>query len=74
MVLFRPLLELANYTTPIDCLFLNRARTHPEGAISEMPGRNCDRVFQKQQHPLRERLAEVGNPLKSTAKSVFNMQ
>jgi len=59
MVLFRPLSEVANYTTPIDGLFLTGARTHPEGAISEVPGRKCARVFPKQQHPLRERLAEV---------------
>jgi beta-carotene ketolase (CrtO type) len=74
MVLFRPLSEVANYTTPIDGLFLTGAGTHPEGVISQMAGRNCARVFPKQQHPVRERLAEVGNSLKSTAKSVFNMQ
>ena len=50
-----PLSEVANYTTPIDGLFLNRARTHPEKTISRMPGRKCARVFQKHQHPLRER-------------------
>jgi beta-carotene ketolase (CrtO type) len=74
MVFFRRLSEVTNYTTLIDGLFLNRARTHPKRAISGMPGRNCARVFQKQQHRLRERLADVENSLKSTAKSVFNIQ
>jgi beta-carotene ketolase (CrtO type) len=53
--ILRPLSEVANYTTLIDGLFLNRARTHPEKTISGMVGGNCARVFQKQQHPLRER-------------------
>jgi hypothetical protein len=55
MVFLGRLSEVANYTTLIDGLFLNRARTHPEKTISGMVGRNCDRVFQKQQHPLPER-------------------
>jgi beta-carotene ketolase (CrtO type) len=74
MVFFRPLSEVANYTTPIDDLFLNRARTNPERAISGMPRRNCAGVLLHQQHPLRERLADVGNSLKSTANSVSNIQ
>jgi beta-carotene ketolase (CrtO type) len=74
MAFFRPLPELANYTTPIEGLYLTGAGTHPGGAISGMPGRNCARVFLQQQHPIRERLADVGDSLKSTAQSVFNMQ
>jgi beta-carotene ketolase (CrtO type) len=74
MIFFRPLPEVANYTTPIDGVFLTGTGSYPEKAISGMPGRNCARVFQKQQHPLPERLADVGNYLKSTAKSVFNLQ
>ncbi|GAB4199503.1 MAG: hypothetical protein Fur006_50230 [Coleofasciculaceae cyanobacterium] len=74
MVFFRPLPELANYTTPIEGLFLTGAGTHPGGAISGMPRRNCVRVFLQTQHPLRERLADAGNSLTSTAKSVVNIQ
>lgn len=73
MVFFRPLPELANYTTPIENLFLTGAGTHPGGAISGMPGRNCDRVFLQKRHPLREKLADAGDTIKSTAKSVLNM-
>ncbi|HEY9638119.1 MAG TPA: FAD-dependent oxidoreductase [Coleofasciculaceae cyanobacterium] len=61
------------FTTPIEGLYLTGAGTHPGGAISGMPGRNCARVFLQQQHPVRERLAEAANSLKSTAKSVLNM-
>jgi hypothetical protein len=73
MVFFRTLSEVANYTTLIDGLFLNRARTDPKKTISGMVADNCARVFQKQQYPLRERCADVGNSLKSTAKSVSNI-
>lgn len=73
MVFFRPLPELANYTTPIENLYLTGAGTHPGGAISGMPGRNCARVFLQQQHPVRERLIDAKETLKSTAKSVFNI-
>ncbi|ELR97198.1 beta-carotene ketolase CrtO [Gloeocapsa sp. PCC 73106] len=45
MVVFRPLPEIANYKTPIEGLFLTGAGTHPGGAISGMPGRNCAHVF-----------------------------
>jgi len=72
MVFFRPLPELANYTTPIEGLFLTGAGTHPGGAISGMPGRNCARVFLQTQHPVRERLADARNTLQSTVKSVFH--
>ncbi len=64
MVFFRPLPEIANYTTPIDGLFLTGAGTHPGGAISGMPGRNCARTFLNEQQPLLNRLKEIG-------KSVF---
>jgi beta-carotene ketolase (CrtO type) len=47
MVFLRPLPEIANYKTPINRLYLTGAGTHPGGAISGMPGRNCARVFLK---------------------------
>ncbi len=65
MVFFRPLPEIANYTTPIEGLFLTGAGTHPGGAISGMSGRNYARVFLHQQHPIDETLADAGNTLKS---------
>jgi len=65
MVFFRPLPEIANYTTPIEGLFLTGAGTHPGGAISGIPGRNCARVFLHKQHPIGETLADAGNTLKS---------
>ncbi|MBD2432038.1 MULTISPECIES: beta-carotene ketolase CrtO [Fischerella] len=65
MVFFRPLPEIANYTTPIEGLFLTGAGTHPGGAISGIPGRNCARVFLHKQHPIGETLADAGNILKS---------
>jgi hypothetical protein len=73
MVFFRPLSEVANYTTLIDGLFLKRAKTPPKKTISGMVGDKCARIFQKQQHPLPERCADVGSSLKSTAQSVFNI-
>jgi beta-carotene ketolase (CrtO type) len=73
MMCFRPLPELANYQTPIEGLFLTGAGTHPGGSISGLPGRNCARVFLQTQHPVGQRLADAGNALKSTAKSVFNL-
>ncbi|KOP23076.1 beta-carotene ketolase [Hapalosiphon sp. MRB220] len=65
MVFFRPLPEIANYTTPIEGLFLTGAGTHPGGAISGISGRNCARVFLQKQHPIAETLADAGNTLKS---------
>jgi beta-carotene ketolase (CrtO type) len=65
MVFFRPLPEIANYKTPIDGLFLTGAGTHPGGAISGIPGRNCARVFLQTQHPVSELLTDAGNTLKS---------
>lgn len=49
MMFLRPLPEIANYQTPIQNLYLTGAGTHPGGSISGMPGRNCARVFLKQQ-------------------------
>lgn len=60
MVFFRPLPEIANYTTPFDGLFLTGAGTHPGGAISGMPGRNCARTFLNQRQPVLNRLKEIG--------------
>lgn len=71
MMFFRPLPELANYKTPIEGLFLTGAGTHPGGSISGMPGRNCAHVFLQDQKPLTQKLADVGDALKSKAKSVL---
>ncbi len=65
MVFFRPLPEIANYTTPIDGLFLTGAGTHPGGAISGMPGRNCARTVLNVERPIMNRLQEIG-------KSIFH--
>jgi beta-carotene ketolase (CrtO type) len=72
MMCFRPLPELANYTTPIEGLFLTGAGTHPGGSISGLPGCNCARVFLQTQHPVRQGITDAGNTLKSAAKAVFN--
>ena len=63
MVFFRPLPEIANYTTPIEGLFLTGAGTHPGGAISGMPGRNCARTFLNDQQPVMNRLKELGKSI-----------
>ncbi len=63
MVFFRPLPEIANYTTPIEGLFLTGAGTHPGGAISGMPGRNCARTFLNEQQPIMNRLKELGKSI-----------
>lgn len=73
MLLFRPLPELANYTTPIEGLFLTGAGTHPGGSISGMPGRNCARVFLRSQQPLVQTLKDMGSSFKSTVESVFKI-
>jgi len=65
MIFFRPLPELANYTTPIEGLFLTGAGTHPGGSISGMPGRNCARVFLQAQKPFHQVLKQTQNSLKS---------
>jgi beta-carotene ketolase (CrtO type) len=49
MVFLRPLPEIAHYKTPIRGLYLTGAGTHPGGAISGMPGRNCARTFIREQ-------------------------
>lgn len=74
MLCFRPLPEIANYKTPIDQLFLTGAGTHPGGAISGLPGRNCARVFLHQQHPIAETLKDAKDTLKSSIESVFKSQ
>lgn len=71
MILFRPLLELANYETPISGLYLTGAGTHPGGSISGMAGRNCARVFLRSQEPLAQTLKDVGNSVKSTIEDIF---
>ena len=63
MVFFRPLPELANYTTPFEGLYLTGAGTHPGGAISGMPGRNCARTFLNEQRPVMNRLKEIGKTM-----------
>ena len=72
MLLFRPLPELANYTTPIEGLYLTGAGTHPGGSISGMPGRNCARVFLRTEQPVAQTLKDVGNSIRSTVESVLN--
>lgn len=72
MVFFRPLPEIANYQTPIEGLFLTGAGTHPGGAISGMPGRNCARVFLNAQQPLNRNLKEMGNWLKNRFASIVH--
>ena len=74
MLCFRPLPEIANYKTPIDQLFLTGAGTHPGGAISGLPGRNCARVFLHEQHPIAETLKDAKDTLKSSIESVFKSQ
>ncbi|MGB7521236.1 MAG: beta-carotene ketolase CrtO [Spirulinaceae cyanobacterium] len=71
MVFLRPLPEIANYKTPIEGLFLTGAGTHPGGAISGMPGRNCARVFLQQQKPFASRWQDAQETVKSVFNSVF---
>ena len=71
MVFFRPLPEIANYTTPIEGLYLTGAGTHPGGSISGMPGRNCARVFLQQQQPLNTIVQDTKDKISSTVKSVL---
>lgn len=71
MIFFRPLPELANYQTPIDGLYLTGAGTHPGGAISGMPGRNCAHVFIHSQKPLVRAFTETWKSLQNTTKSIF---
>jgi beta-carotene ketolase (CrtO type) len=71
MVFFRPLPEIANYTTPIDGLYLTGAGTHPGGSISGMPGRNCARVFLQQQQPIKTMVKDAKDSIGSTVKSIL---
>ncbi len=71
MLFFRPLPEIANYTTPIDGLYLTGAGTHPGGSISGMPGRNCARVFLQQQQPIKTAIEDAKGTIESTVKSIF---
>ncbi len=61
MMFLRPLPEIANYQTPIKNLYLTGAGTHPGGSISGMPGRNCARVFLKNQSRFFNRLESFFN-------------
>ena len=72
MMCFRPLPELANYTTPLKGLYLTGAGTHPGGSISGLPGRNCAHVFLQHQRSLMQNLSDATDSLKSTAKSIFS--
>ncbi len=72
MVFFRPLPEIANYTTPIEGLYLTGAGTHPGGSISGMPGRNCARVFLQQQQPIKQLIKDTKGTIESTIKSAFD--
>ncbi len=74
MLCFRPLPELANYTTPIENLYLTGAGTHPGGSISGMPGRNCARVLLYNQQPLKQTFKDAGETIKSTVTSVFQKE
>lgn len=65
MIFLRPLPEIANYTTPIQNLYLTGAGTHPGGSISGMPGRNCARVFLNQQKSLAKAQNSVNELLRS---------
>jgi beta-carotene ketolase (CrtO type) len=71
MVFFRPLPEIANYTTPIDGLYLTGAGTHPGGSISGMPGRNCARVFLQEQQPIKTIIKDAKDTIGSTVKSIL---
>ncbi|WP_346290445.1 beta-carotene ketolase CrtO [Sphaerothrix gracilis] len=68
MLFLRPLPEISNYTTPIAGLFLTGAGTHPGGAISGMPGRNCARVFLNQDQSWQQNLKEASHWLQKTLR------
>ena len=72
MIFFRPLPEIANYTTPIDGLYLTGAGTHPGGSISGMPGRNCARVFLQQQKSFGNILESAKDAISSTIKTIID--
>ncbi|ELS04256.1 hypothetical protein Xen7305DRAFT_00039840 [Xenococcus sp. PCC 7305] len=71
MLFFRPLPEIANYTTPVAGLYLTGAGTHPGGSISGMPGRNCARVFLQQQKPIETAIEDAKETIESTIRSIF---
>jgi beta-carotene ketolase (CrtO type) len=73
MICFRPLPELANYTTPIEGLYLTGAGTHPGGSISGMPGRNTARIFLQNQRSIGQSLNEAGESLKEMVYSLFKI-
>lgn len=68
MVFLRPLPEIANYTTPLEGLFLTGAGTHPGGSISGMPGRNCAQVVLNSQRGV----AKVLNDLRQSVAGVIS--
>ncbi len=72
MVFFRPLPEIANYQTPIEGLYLTGAGTHPGGAISGMPGRNCARVFISSQESILQPLISTWKSVQQTTKELFS--
>jgi beta-carotene ketolase (CrtO type) len=72
MMFFRPLPELANYKTPIAGLFLTGAGTHPGGAISGLPGRNCARVVLQTQRPWLQAWEDVKGTVRSLSKSLLH--
>ena len=72
MLFFRPLPSLSNYVTPIENLYLTGAGTHPGGSISGMPGRNCAKVFLRQQNlaaPMRRAFFKQAALLFGTVKN-----
>lgn len=69
MIFFRPLPEIANYTTPLAGLYLTGAGTHPGGSISGMPGRNCARVFLQNQKLLNQMWQNASESIQSAIKS-----
>jgi len=47
MFMFRPLPELADYTTPLPGLYLTGSSTHPGGGVFGASGHNTARVVLK---------------------------
>jgi beta-carotene ketolase (CrtO type) len=64
MIFLRPLPEIANYTTPIQGLYLTGAGTHPGGSISGMPGRNCAKVVLRSQRSFGGRFSALKDVLR----------
>lgn len=59
MFMFRPLPELAGYTTPLPGLYLASAGMHPGGGIFGAAGYNCAHVLRRDLH-VRNRLFRAG--------------